>query len=545
MKKIFLKYSAGIASVILILLSSCNELDLAPTNKFTEANYWTSSEKANMVLNMAYSQMYNANYFFKTEALSDNIFEGRGSSPEKVISSGQADASNLRFQNEWKDCYSGIKTCHTFLENVDRVENMDETLKARMIAEARFIRAYLFFRLTTWYGDVPLFDHDLLLQESKEIVRTPQTEVLAFVRSELDAIMDALPTNEEYGDPDLGRITSGAVVAFKARTYLYSNDWENVVSTCEKLINSDQYGSYTLYPSYEEIFLPDNEFNNEVILDVNYVPSVRTWGEYFDLAPLSVGARVNQMSPTQELVDDYLMMNGRPISDSNSGYNENDPYKNRDPRLSGTVVYHGFPWKLPDGSLQTIYIRPGSAPDESAAVDEYKGQGTNSTSTGYYMRKYYDPTSLVGMESGLNLILIRYADVLLMYAEAKNELGQMTEGIWDITIKALRERAGFTDTSALAYDSSKNKSELQSIIRQERRVELALEGLRIFDIRRWRIAEVVLNGNPHGAKYGDPSMDNGYIRLDKRSFNSERDYLWAVPQSQKDLNPNLGQNPGY
>ena len=545
MKKIFLKYSAGIASVILILLSSCNELDLAPTNKFTEANYWTSTEKANMVLNMAYSQMYNANYFFKTEALSDNIFEGRGSSPEKVISSGQADASNLRFQNEWKDCYSGIKTCHTFLENVDRVENMDETLKARMIAEARFIRAYLFFRLTTWYGDVPLFDHDLLLQESKEIVRTPQTEVLAFVRSELDASMDALPTNEEYGDPDLGRITSGAVVAFKARTYLYSNDWENVVSTCEKLINSDQYGSYSLYPSYEEIFLPDNEFNNEVILDVNYVPSVRTWGEYFDLAPLSVGARVNQMSPTQELVDDYLMMNGRPISDSNSGYNENDPYKNRDPRLSGTVVYHGFPWKLPDGSLQTIYIRPGSAPDESAAVDEYKGQGTNSTSTGYYMRKYYDPTSLVGMESGLNLILIRYADVLLMYAEAKNELGQMNEGIWDMTIKALRERAGFTDTSALAYDSSKNKSELQSIIRQERRVELALEGLRIFDIRRWRIAEVVLNGNPHGAKYGDPSMDNGYIRLDKRSFNSERDYLWAVPQSQKDLNPNLGQNPGY
>lgn len=545
MKKIFLKYSAGIASVILILLSSCNELDLAPTNKFTEANYWTSTEKANMVLNMAYSQMYNANYFFKTEALSDNIFEGRGSSPEKVISSGQADASNLRFQNEWKDCYGGIKTCHTFLENVDRVENMDETLKARMIAEARFIRAYLFFRLTTWYGDVPLFDHDLSLQESKEIVRTPQTEVLAFVRSELDAIMDALPTNEEYGDPDLGRISSGAVVAFKARTYLYSNDWENVVSTCEKLINSDQYGSYSLYPSYEEIFLPGNEFNNEVILDVNYVPSVRTWGEYFDLAPLSVGARVNQMSPTQELVDDYLMMNGRPISDSNSGYNENDPYKNRDPRLSGTVVYHGFPWKLPDGSLQTIYIRPGSAPDESAAVDEYKGQGTNSSSTGYYMRKYYDPTSLVGMESGLNLILIRYADVLLMYAEAKNELGQMNEGIWDMTIKALRERAGFTDTSALAYDSSKNKSELQSIIRQERRVELALEGLRIFDIRRWRTAEVVLNGNPHGAKYGDPSMDNGYIRLDKRSFNSERDYLWAVPQSQKDLNPNLGQNPGY
>ncbi|MGQ8338335.1 RagB/SusD family nutrient uptake outer membrane protein [Sunxiuqinia sp. A32] len=545
MKKKFLKYSAGIASVILILFTSCNELDLAPTNKFTEANYWTSPEKANMVLNMAYSQMYNASYFFKTEALSDNIYEGRGASAEKMISSGQADASNGRFQDEWKNSYEGIKTCHTFLENVDRIEGMDETLKARMIAEARFIRAYLFFRLTTWYGDIPLFETDLTLDETKVIERTPQADVLAFVRSELDAIVDDLPTNEEYADTDLGRITSGAVIAFKARTYLYSNDWANVVSTCEKLINSDQYGSYSLFPSYEGIFLPENEYNEEVILDLGYVPSLRTWGEYFDYAPLSVGARVNQMSPTQELVDDYLMMNGRPISDSNSGYDENDPYNNRDPRLTATVVYHEFPWRLPDGTIQTIYIQPGTAPDESAAVDEYKGQGTNSTGTGYYMRKYYDPESLASFTSGLNLILIRYADVLLMYAEAKNELNEMNESTWDMTIKALRQRAGFSDVSALNFDGAWSKSDLQNIIRRERRVELALEGLRIFDLRRWRTAEVVLNGNPHGAKYGDPSIDNGYIKLDKRSFNSERDYLWAVPQSQKDLNPNLGQNPNY
>ncbi len=545
MKKKFLKYSAGVASLILILLSSCNELDLAPTNKFTEANYWTSPEKANMVLNMAYSQMYNANYFFKTEALSDNIYEGRGSASEKAISSGQADASTPRFQDEWKNCFEGIKTCHTFLENVDRVEDMDETLKARMIAEARFIRAYLFFRLTTWYGDVPLFEKDLTLAETKEIARTPQADVLAFVRGELDAIIDQLPTNAEYSDADMGRITAGAVVAFKARTYLYSNDWENVASTCEKLINSDQYGSYSLYESYEGTFLPENEYNSEVILDIGYVPSLRTWGEFFDYAPLSVGARVNQMSPTQELVDDYLMLNGKQISDATSGYDENDPYKNRDPRLTGTVVYHEFPWKLPNGTTQTIYIKPGTAPDESAAVDEYKGQGTNSTSTGYYMRKYYDPQALASFTSGLNLILIRYADVLLMYAEAKNELNQMDGNIWDKTVKALRARAGFTDVSALSFDSSKSKADLQDVIRRERRIELALEGLRIFDLRRWRTAEVVLNGNPHGAKFGDPSMDNGYIRVDKRSFNPERDYLWAVPQSQKDLNPNLGQNPGY
>ncbi len=541
----FFKYSTGLACAALFLLSSCNDLDLAPTNKFTEDNYWTSAEKANMVLNMAYSQMNNNNYFFSTEALSDNLYEGRGSSSEKLISSGQADASNGRFSGEWRDCYAGIKTCHTFLENVDRVPDMDENLKNRMKAEARFIRAYLYFRLTTWYGDVPLFDHDLTLSESKSIIRTPQAEVLAFVHSELDAILPALPSKENYTEANKGRITSGAVVAMKARAYLYNNDWANVVANCEKLINSDEYGDYGLFANYEGIFLPENEYNKEVILDMGYVPSLRTWGNYYDYAPLSVGARVNSLAPTQELVDDYIMTNGKAIGDPESGYSETAPYKNRDPRMSATVVYHQFAWKKPNGTVQTIYIKPGTAPDEGAAVDEYKGQGTNSTSTGYYMRKYYDPASLASFTSGLNLIMIRYADVLLMYAEAKNELNQMNETVWNATVRALRARAGFTDPGALAFNAAWTSADLRNIIRRERRSELALEGLRIFDLRRWKTAEVVMNGYPHGAQYGDASVDEGYIRLDKRTFNKERDYLWAVPQSEKDLNPALGQNAGY
>lgn len=545
MLKKYLKLYTGVAGLMLLLFTSCNELDLAPTNKFTEANYWTSPEKANMVLNMAYNQMYGANYFFATEALSDNLYEGRGNSSEKIISSGQADASNNRFLNEWRDSYAGIKTCHTLLENIDRVEGMDEELKERMKAEARFIRAYLYFRLTTWYGDVPLFQEDITLADSKTIERTSHEDVLNFIHSELNAIVDVLPAKEGYSTSDRGRITSGAVVALQARVYLYSNDWANVVTTTEKLIDSDEYGSYGLFPSYEGIFLPQNEYNDEVILDIAYVPSVRTWGNYFDYAPLSVGARVNQMAPTQELVNDYLMLNGRTIDSPGSGYDENDPYANRDPRLTATVVYHEYPWRRPDGSIQTIYIQPGTAPDESAAVDEYRGQGTNSTSTGYYMRKYYDPQSLAAFSSGLNLILIRYADVLLMYAEAKNELNEMDENVWNSTIGALRTRAGFTDASAVNYDASWGQSDLRDIIRRERRVELALEGLRIFDIRRWRIADEVLEGNPHGARYGDISTDNGYIRLDRRTFNEERDYLWAVPQAERDLNPNLGQNPNY
>ena len=543
MKLNFLKYSA-VAVVFLASLSGCQDLDLAPTDKFTEANYWTSAEKASMVLNTAYGQLTSSGRYFSNESLSDNMYEGRGNSSEKMISSGQADASNSRFSEEWKNSYAGIKTCNVFLENVDKVPNMNETLRTRMKAEARFIRAWLYLQLTTWYGDVPLFEKDITLEESKSISRTPKAAILTFIYNELDEVEAVLPTNTEYAEADRGRITKGAAIALKARAYLYQNDWANVVAACEKLIGNTSNGTYALFSSYEGIFKPENEYNSEVILDYQYVPSVRVWEEMYDLAPLSVGARINSKAPTQELVDDYIMMNGKSIKEANSGYDESNPYKNRDPRFAATIVYHGAKWVRPDGTIQTIYIKPGSTPSDNTYgnVDEYIGAGSNSTSTGYYLRKNYDPTSEIGMKSGLNLILIRYADVLLMYAEAMNELGKMDEAVWNKTIRPLRERAGFTDAPSLIYPTG---GDMQTIIRRERRVELALEGLRIFDIRRWKTAENVLNGYPHGAQFGEASIDNGYIRLEKRTFNPERDYLWAVPLSQKDLNPNLGQNPGY
>ncbi|MGE5394647.1 MAG: RagB/SusD family nutrient uptake outer membrane protein, partial [Candidatus Saccharibacteria bacterium] len=389
MKNRFLKYSAGLATAALLFFTSCNEMDLAPTNKFTEATYWTSPEKAEMVLNMAYSQMSNSDYFFNSETLSDNLYEGRGVSSEKTISSGQADASNGRFKSEWADSYAGIKTCHIFLENVDRIPKMDETLKTRMKAEARFIRAFLYFRLANWYGDVPLFDHDLTLTEAKSVTRTPKAEVIAFVQSELDAIIDQLPTKDKYEKEDKGRITSGAVAALKARIYLYDNDWANVATWCEKLINTSDYGTYSLFPSYEGLFLPENENNDEVILDLGYVPVLRTWSNFRDVVPVSIGNRVNSFAPTQELVDNYIMLNGKTINAAGSGYSETTPYKNRDPRLTATVVYDQYQWKKPDGTVSTIYIKPGTFPrakPNDPAPDEYKGQGSNTTSTGYYLR---------------------------------------------------------------------------------------------------------------------------------------------------------------
>lgn len=539
MKKKLFKYYIGVACMILASFTSCNELDLAPTNKFTDLTYWSSPEKASAVLSKAYSQMYGSDYFFANERLSDNLYEGRGNTNEKIITAGQADAALGRFDEEWKKCYEGIKTCHTFLENVDRVPGMDEVLKTRMKAETRFIRAFLFFRLACHYGDVPLFEQSLTMQEANSVTRSPKSDVINFVRKELNEVAGALPTKQEYTAANNGRITKGAVMAFLARTYLFENDWTNVASICEKIMNGE-YGQYELFPSYEGLFLPENEYNSEVIMDLGYVLTLRTWGEYYDAIPLSVGGRVSGFAPTQELVNDYVMKNGKGINEQGSGYNENDPYVNRDPRFATTIVHDGYKWKKADGTTSTIYIKPGSSKEAGASnLDEYAGPGQNSTGTGYYLRKYFDPTAPAGIAAGLNIILMRYADILLMYAEAKNELGQMNEDIWNKTIKPIRQRAGFTDVSALSFPAS----DLQNIIRRERRCELAIEGLRLFDIRRWKTIENVMNGYPHGAKF---AADNSqYIQLDQRKFNKDRDYLFAIPQSQRDINKNLTQNPGY
>ncbi|GGE95948.1 RagB/SusD family nutrient uptake outer membrane protein [Flavobacterium limi] len=535
--------------VVLLLLVSCEDLDLAPEDRFTDATYWTSVEKAQTFLNTAYSQMQSSSRFFYNEGLSDNAYNGRGDNEGAAsIAAGIYDPSLGRLKSEWNDRYAGIKTCNLIIENIDRVPNADPAVIARMKAEARFLRAFQHFQLTTWFGDIPLLKKDLSLKEAQTMTRTPHAEAVQFILDELDAITPLLPKNTELPNAERGRITKGAAAALKARVFLYEGRWEDVIDTTEDFM-AMTYGQYGLFSSYEGLFEAKNEYNSEDILSLQYVipTEPRSWGEFFDMAPISAGARLNALAPTQELVDSYIMLNGKKINETGSNYNENNPYVNRDPRLTATVVYDQYNWKKPDGSTSIIYIKPGSYPDgdpNKPGPDEFV-QGSSATATGYYTRKYFDVEHGTDLKSGINLMLFRYADILLMYAEAKNEMGQMTSTVWDQTIKALRTRAGFTDAAALSFNSSLNQTGLQEIIRNERRTEFGMEGLRIFDIRRWEIAEDVLNGYAHGAKFGPSSVDNGYLRVNLRTFDPDKHYLWPVPRDERLINTNLSQNPNW
>lgn len=541
-----MKYPTKIylTALLFIAAAGCKKLDLAPSDRFSESNFWTIDNNVYNALNNNYGIAYNSNLYFYNEALSDNAYSPSGD--VNAISAGIYTPSLAKFQQDWGYFYSAILSCNLFLENIGKNTTIDKAAITRLKLETRFLRAFEHFNLVRWYGDVPLVDHVLTPEEAQTIVRSPKEEVINFIITELAAAADSLPANTQIPQSENGRITRGAALALEARVLLYQgNRMQEVVTICEKLMNDQQtYGSYALTPSYADLFNNPsvNKNNPEAIWSLQYVPAVRTWGEFFDFAPRSVGGRVSSMAPSQSLVDTYLMLNGKSIHEAGSGYDELNPYINRDPRLTATVVYDKYNWVKPDGSSKTIYIKPGSDPDPSA-LDEYSQTSQSSSKTGYYWRKYYDPTALTGFASGNNLHLIRYAEILLDYAEAKNSLGQMTAEVWDKTIGALRRRAGFTDPEALNYPGS--TSGMTDIIRNERRVELAMEGLRIDDIKRWATAETVMNGYLHGAKFGDPSVDNGYIRVQQRQFTAPANYLWPIPSSERSLNANLTQNPGY
>ncbi|MCR5890913.1 RagB/SusD family nutrient uptake outer membrane protein [Hymenobacter sp. J193] len=531
------RYSLLLGLGLSMGLSSCQDLDIAPTDRPTDATFWTQPADAANVLATAYENLYNSEYFFFNEVLSDNAFNVSdvNGSNSRNIAQGAYGTNQQRITNEWGYHYTGIRKSNVLLAHIDEIPSIDAGLKARYIGEARALRAFHYFQLLTWYGDVPLVTTEIGVTEAQQVTRTPRAQVLDFVLKELDEAAAALPVNTAYAVADRGRFTKGAALALKARVLLYESRWAEVTTLTEQLM-SGAVGTYSLFPSYTGVFAPSNEGNNEVMLDLQYLVPTRTHSEQRLFIPRTEGKLITAIAPTQELVNDYIMANGQAISEVGSGYSEETPYAGRDPRFGATIVHDGYVWRRPDGSTITIRTVPGTGDN---SVDR-----SDASPTGYYSAKYFDPTADANLNSGLNLILIRYADVLLMHAEAKNEQNQLTAADWDRTIGVLRRRAGFTAAGALNFPAGSQES-LRSIVRRERRTELAMEGLRIFDIRRWRTAETVLTGYVHGIKAGSSGVDNGYLRVDQRTFDPSRHYLWPVPQRERDINPNLSQNPGW
>jgi len=511
-----------------LVTTSCQEdfLDKQPLDALSNETYWTTSDEAVQAVNACYRFLSDSDQrIFLSCATDDSYSWSNWPSDIQFIGNGSATTNVGVFGHFWSFFYQAIARANTVVQNIDRVPNMDAALKARLTAEARFIRAYAYQQLIGLYGDVPLITQ---LQSTSEfnVPRTPRAEVAAFVAAEMDAIDEALPLS--YPATDGGRITRGAALTLKARTMLYEGKWAEAATAAKAVMD---LGQYALDNNYVSLFDGTNKTSKEIILADQhiknlYATALATW-----VGGPTLGGW-GQVVPLQSLVDAYETIDGQPITAS-TAYDPAKPFENRDPRLKMTIL---TPGSVINGKTIDV-TAPGSldAPGKN-----------NASYSGYYYRKYI-PNVIEGnwdSNSWNDFVLMRYAEVLLIYAEAQIEAGAIDQSVYD-AINAVRNRPG---VNMPAIPTGKSQAQLRDIVRHERRVEFPLEEHRLFDIRRWKIAEQVLNADAKGILSNwDPSRgDYGKnIQIEKRTFRPERDYLWAIPQTEIDVNRSLQQNPNW
>ncbi|WP_353130693.1 RagB/SusD family nutrient uptake outer membrane protein [Parapedobacter pyrenivorans] len=494
MKPVF--YFLTVLTVFVFTACSESFLDTSPTDSYTEDNFWTSEDNVVSAVNGCYQVLFrHAGYKLYLDNITPNSYNQSG---QTQLATGTHDAGNVDwFHQVWNLNYEGIGRANNVLAHIDAV-TLNESLRDRLRGEALFLRALFYEELVRLYGDVPLILAAPDRSEQAKLPRDPKSAVVTQILADLNQAAQLLPPS--YTGGNIGRATQGAALALKARVLLYENRWEEAAAAAEAVFPL----GYRLFSNYRQLFMEANENNPEVIFDIqfsapNYVHSLN----------LNLDLQMN-IAPLPDLVNSYLMSDGEPAS-SSSSYNPQQPYENRDPRLHQTIVIPGYIFKGITANEKRYY----------ATGFGFKKYTTYEDHTSY-------PSDVIN--SPLNIILLRYADVLLMYAEARNEAGGPDNSIYD-ALDEIRQRAGMPDVPR-----ELSKEDLREVIRLERRIELAGEGLYYNDIRRWRTAETVNNG---------PIYNSAGVAIQNRSFNKDRDYLWPVATISIEQNPNLEQTPGY
>lgn len=515
-------------SFLAVIFCSCEDfLDRQPLTDYSDAALWTSEKDASSALNGCYRSWESGPWVFYIDCGSDNAFSPYSSEGYQMYGNMSLLTPANVGNHKWN--FATIQKCNWFLASIDKTP-INEDLIKRMKAEARFLRAYKYFVMSQLYGDVPLMTTLVSSEEANTITRNSKADIVKFVLDELTAITTDLP--DSYSVSDKGRITKGAAWALKARVELFNQKYTDCVTSCNNVLNK-----YTLFADYSNLFRIQNEYNSEIILDIGYLENDVSLTSLGVMAPHVTNNGWYSIDPTQSLVDAYEMNNGKTIDDPSSGYDPEDPYKNRDPRLLATII-------VPGSLYEGIYFNP---------LENWTGNGdyyARNNYTGFCVKKY--TSNLKDFKDmwnvGLNIPLIRYAEVLLTYAEAKIELNQIDISVYD-AINKVRLRAGMPAVDQTVYST---QTKMRELIRRERRVELAMEGLRWYDIQRWRIGKQVMDGPLYGSRLGtvDPltgklTFTSGQIKVATRTFDESKNYLWPIPQAQMDIDKNLTQNPGY
>lgn len=536
--------------LLLTMISSCskNFLNKAPSNSYTDAAVWKDPNLVELYVNNTYRVMPTG-YTYRSAALggvTDELYRrGNGNS---FINSGNMTSTQSGLLDFWTNSvncsyWPVISKCNIFFKNIGATQIYDTALKNRLIGEMKFLRAFAYFRLVAFYGAVPLITTPFDLTDDFKIPRNTYDQCMNFVVTELDTAAALLPPT--YSGADLGRISKGAALAAKSRALLYmasplnnsSNSpakWQAAADAAKAVIDLNQY---SLYPDYKGQFLRVNSYNSETIWSRPYNSSVSDEGVYNELNLYPNGYNgFGQVHPYQNIVDEFEMVSGK-LPKDDPAYDPQNPYVNRDPRFYATILYDGAPFQ---GRAVETFI-PGGLDSREGPVQNF-----NATVTGYYLRKFIDESIInpsTTNQGNSPWIFFRYAEILLNYAEAEYFLGD--EATCRQYIDMVRSRP-----SVNMPPVTESGAALLIRVEHERQIELCFEEHRWFDVRRWKIAPIVLNTLPQRMDIVK-DLSTGIKTYTVNTMNqftfvfTDKNYLVPIPQSEIDKDPLLTQNPGY
>ena len=528
--------------------SACKkELQKTPLASYANETFWTSEQNAQLALTGVYRgniQMTKSAEFSATdwwsyygllylEFATDNAYDRRGDNAATNRLSNGTMTADLGILGEfWNASYLRIGRANFFLENLAKTP-MPEARMRRMEAEARFIRACTYFYMSQYWKDVPLVTKTLTLDEANTVSKAPKAELVKFVEDELKAAAAVLPRAKDLPATERGRATVQAALAFLGRLQLGEKKFAEAAATYKTIID---FNDNAINPSYESLFNGTNETSKEIIFATQYLQDLASNAMQQHNYPAVAGGW-HLYCPLGSLVESYDFTDGTPFSFTDPRYNPQDVSQQRDPRLKYTVLYNNAPFRN---------LRYVSHPDSTKSPDQLT-TSKQATRTGFGLRKFnYDAFAGGDLQnSGIDLPVIRYAEVLLSYLEAKLEAGEaIDQALLDVTINRVRGRASVAMPAVTATDAAT----LRTVLRKERRNELALEGIRYWDLLRWGVAGQVLKGDFYGAAYpGAVNLRKKGTAVDpvsrwfvtSKAFRTGTDEKWPVPQREVNINPKL------
>lgn len=535
-----------VLGLVLLMGGACNKefLNKGPLDQYSDENVWKDSALINRFVADIYSNLittydYAGSYNYINQGMlpADITDEAQSNFPGSnadLINRGQYNASTNLFDAFWSlpssggfhqnGAYENIRKCNTFLSRLDEMP-LSGPMKQRLTGEVKFLRAYNYQLLYAIFGRFPIIDKVLNMADDLTIPRGSDEACRNFILNDLDAAAAALPV--KYASPtDLGRITKGAALGMKCRLLLNARQYDAASAAALEVINGN---TYQLFPDYAGIFYPQNDDNIEVIFNKEFGSEQSGQTHTLDLylnSAFFTGFFSPEDVPTQNMVDQYLMTDGLPW-DKSSKYDPARPYDNRDPRMQASIIYDGTTWRG-----QVIDMQLGSA---------YNPIAGSPSLTGYMFRKFLNPNHIFyGNNANYqNCVVLRLAEIYLNYAECQLKLGNPEEARKYVNL--LRRRVQMPDIQA-------GEMTWEAYVR-ERTVELAFEGERRADIRRWDKGADLLGGTIYGVSIETVNGARQYKRkvVEKRVFEPKM-YYFPIPLAQLQKYPAgkvLEQNTGW